>query len=178
MHTGHPGAASGRVRTPIFLALAGGAAMLLLGLLSLALHAPMLFPAIGASAWVVFRHPGAPPAAPRNVILGHAIGAAIGWVALWACVGFEVRGTLADLDDWRFVASGATALAATLFVLEQTSIVHPPAAATTLIVGMGLLPRWTHLGAIVAAAVLLAAFSGVVTRTLVRPAAAPIEPPR
>ncbi|MCK6447475.1 MAG: HPP family protein [Planctomycetes bacterium] len=146
-----PSASSAR-RSPLALALVSGVAMVLLGAAALALKAPMLFPAIGASAWVVFRHPEAPPAAPRNVLLGHGLGAVIGWIALWGCVGFEARGSLADLAQWQYVASGATALGATVFVLELLRVVHPPAAATTMIVGMGLLPKLVHLAAIVGAA--------------------------
>lgn len=161
MYVPPPGASQPHTHSPTFLALAACTAMALLGALSLALRAPLIFPAIGASAWVVFRHPTAAPAAPRNVILGHALAALIGWLALWACVGFEVRGSLADLTQWRFVAAGAAALGATLFVLERIQVVHPPAAATTMIVGMGLLPRWTHIAAIVGAACVLVAFASL-----------------
>lgn len=59
-----------------------GLSMLLVGALSLAMGQPLLIPAIGASAYVVFAAPEAEVAAPRNVLVGHLVGAIVGWLAL------------------------------------------------------------------------------------------------
>jgi CBS-domain-containing membrane protein len=52
--------------------------MLIVGGLSLVAEAPLLFPAIGASAFLVSNAPSSLLASPKHVIVGHLIGATIG----------------------------------------------------------------------------------------------------
>lgn len=137
------------------LGLFAGLAMLLLGAISLALHQPLLFPAIGASAALIVLAPQSKGAQPRSIILGHGVGALIGWLCVQSIAG-GAQGSLATLHQWSFVLSGSAALAATAAALVHWSIPHPPAAATTMIVGMGLLPQGAHALAMVGAALLLA----------------------
>lgn len=136
-------------------ALLSAAAMALLGALALAAGEPLLFPAIGASAAVVAIAPLGRGSEPRSIVLGHVVGALLGW----ACVQLVAAGSpgsLAAALDPRHAASGALALGATVAALLCFDIPHPPAAATTMIVGMGLLPRFEHVLAIAASAALLA----------------------
>lgn len=137
------------------IGLLAGVAMLLLGTLSLLLHQPLLFPAIGASAALIALAPQSRGAQPRSIILGHAIGAGLGWLCVQSIAGVS-QGSLANLQQWPLVLSGCLALASTAVALVHWNIPHPPAAATTMIVGMGLLPQGAHVLAMVAAAVLLA----------------------
>jgi CBS-domain-containing membrane protein len=146
--------AAERASSPLFVAGACLVAMSLIGGVSLLVEQPLIFPALGASTLVVFADPHAVVAQPRNVVLGHSIGAVLGWAALWLCFGHPQAGSLIALSDWRFVLSGSLALAATGFALTFLRVKHPPSAATTMIVGLGLLPKLEHLVAIVAAALL------------------------
>ncbi len=138
-------------------ALLSCAAMGLLWASALALEAPLLFPAIGASAAVVAIAPSSRGGQPRSIVLGHVVGALLGF----ACVELladGAQGSLASPLDARHAASGALALGATVAALLFLDVPHPPAAATTMIVGMGLLPRFEHVLAIALAATILALF--------------------
>jgi CBS domain-containing membrane protein len=44
--------------------------------------APLVFPALGGTAFLMFSRPLLPSASPRNVIIGHAVGCACGWTSL------------------------------------------------------------------------------------------------
>lgn len=117
----------------------------LLGALSVLCGLPLLLPAVGASAYLVFADPGASVAAPRNVLVGHALAAAIGWLML---AFFGLAGepnSLSAAVTWPRVGAVAGALATTIGVLRALRCSHPPAGATTMIVAMGLLPQARHL---------------------------------
>lgn len=137
-------------------AIAAGALMLLLGAAAMLSGSPLLFPAIGASAAVVCLAPRSEGARPRSILVGHLVGAVLGWACVQALAAGEPA-SLAGALDLRHMLSGALALGLTAAALLALRIPHPPAAATTMIVGMGLLPRATHVAAIVVSAALTAA---------------------
>jgi CBS-domain-containing membrane protein len=136
-------------------ALLSCAAMALLGALAILARAPLLFPAIGASAAVVSIAPLSRGSQPRSIVLGHVVGALLGWACI-QLVAHGAPGSLAAGLDARHAAAGALALGSTVAALLFLDVPHPPAAATTMIVGMGLLPRFEHVLAIAIAAALLA----------------------
>lgn len=145
----------------------------LLGALSLALGVPLLLPAVGASAYLVFADPAAPVAAPRNVLAGHALGAAIGWGMLLL---FGLAGepnSLSAAVTWPRVGAVAGALATTIGVLRALRCSHPPAGATTMIVAMGLLPQARHLADFVLAGAVVVLHAGLACRL-----AGHVYPPR
>src|SRR5579884_1830950 len=47
-------------------------------------HSPFIFPSLGPTAFLFFYKPRAVSATPRNAILGHAIGAIVGYLCLLA----------------------------------------------------------------------------------------------
>lgn len=101
---------------------------------------PLLFPAFGATTFIVFWVPHLPPAAPRNAICAHLAAAAIGWLALRALG--PSNPWLADAPEWLAkVGAPSLALGVTCFVMHATRWIHPPAGATTLIFAMGMLTR-------------------------------------
>src|SRR5436190_20316845 len=55
-----------------------------LGLVSCVARTPFLIPPFGATAFLLVAVPEKAPAAPRNVVYGHLIAAASGWVSLLA----------------------------------------------------------------------------------------------
>ncbi len=116
---------------------------------------PLAFPALGPTAFLIFDHPRAEAAAPRNAVLGHALAIAFGYGALAA---FGLRhappaiggGLTAPRIGAVAVSLGLTAGAMAFF-----RIPHPPAAATTLVVSLGLVTRPTGLVALMLGVVVL-----------------------
>ncbi len=127
--------------TPTFTFIHTGLCVSALGAISMALHVPLVIPAVGASAYVVLAVPNAELAAPRNVLVGHGLGAFIGWLML-AAFGLSnvVAGFAHDLG-WTRIVAAACALALTSATLILLKCSHPPAGATTLIVATGVLPE-------------------------------------
>jgi CBS domain-containing membrane protein len=133
-----------------------GLSVAFLGLLSMALGLPLMIPAVGASSYIVFAFPQAEVSAPRNVLIGHLVGAAVGWILLRA---FGLEGApvgLAQDLTWTRIGAVAASLAATVGILRLADSPHPPAGATTMIVSVGMLPQARHvLGFGIAAAVVV-----------------------
>lgn len=118
-------------------------------------RAPMIFPSLGPTAFLFFYTPLAPAASPRNTVIGHAIGAAAGWVSL-ATLGLLDDGpALATGVSWAYVIAASAALALTASLMALLNAPHPPAGATTLIVALGLLTQVEELLILMAAVVLL-----------------------
>ena len=122
-----------------------GLCLVLLGALSIVSGEVLLIPAVGASAYLVFTAPGAEVSAPRNVLIGHAVGALLG-LAMLQLFGLQTAaGGLLQPLAWSRVGAVAASLAATVGVLRILDCPHPPAGATTMIVSVGLLPRMSHV---------------------------------
>ena len=137
----------------------------LIALLSLATRMPFLFPALGASAFILIAFPKAPAAAPRNVIGSHLVGAAAGW-ACFRLFGLEAGGaTLVAGGGWQHVCAAALALGLTTGLLLRFDLLHPPAGATTLIVSLGFLPHAWQIAMVGVSAVLLLVLVRVVARS-------------
>ncbi len=148
-----------------FTAVHSGISALGLGLLAWASGDPLLFPAIGASAMLLFTAPAAPISRPRCVLGSHIIAALVGWTWLRLLgLGDAPHPLSAPLDVWH-MASGVLSLTCTAWLIRRCDVYHPPAGATTLIVGLGLLPATRHVLIIAAAAVLLALYAGLVFRS-------------
>jgi CBS-domain-containing membrane protein len=127
----------------------------LLGLLSLETQTLFLFPALGASTFIVFSFPHLPAARPRNVIGAHLVGALAGWLCFRA-FGLQPGGpTLVAGGGWEHVAAPALALGLTTALLLWFDLLHPPAGATTLLASLGLLPHAWQIAVIGTAALLL-----------------------
>ena len=130
--------------------------VLALGLLARLLDRPLVLPAIGASAYVVFSAPTSPAAAPPSVLVAPLVGALVG-AAILALFGIAgERGGLPSAPDWPRIGAVAGSLAGTIGVLRALRCSHAPAGATTVIVSVGLLPHARHaLDFLLAAAVLV-----------------------
>jgi len=122
-----------------------GLSVAFLGLLSMALGLPLMIPAVGASSYLVFAFPQAEVSAGRNVLLGHLVGAGVGWIVL-RLFGLEsAPGGLGVELTWLRMGAVAVSLAATVGILRIASSPHPPAGATTMIVSVGMLPQMRHV---------------------------------
>ncbi len=141
-----------------------GLAMAVIGALSLAVSSPLLFPAIGASAFLVFYAPRSPISCPRNAFLGHGIGALVGTLAALALGVVAHEAWLLSTEPWRAVVSAAVALAVAGAAMARFDVGHPPAGATTLIVATGLMGGARDIAAILGAVVVLSAVGRLVHR--------------
>ncbi len=94
------------------------------------LEVMLLLGSFAASALLVFAYPDSPFCQPRNVLLGHLIGAACGLLFLRFC----------HVSWW----CDALAVGTAIGIMKLTRTVHPPACSNPLIV-FALKPAWTFL---------------------------------
>ena len=111
------------------------------GLWAYIVKQPLVFPSLGATAFLIFETPMAEVGTPRNTIIGHTVGVAAGVasLALFGLLGAPsvyVSGVTLGR-----VAAIALAVALTGGVLRIMRSAHPPAGATTIIVASGLLAK-------------------------------------
>lgn len=113
--------------------------MLLVGLAAAVTARPLIFPSLGPTAIMLFTNPLGRLSSPRNVLFGHAIGAASGYAGLAAMGLLDVP--LGPQVGIHRVLAAAIALALTAGLMIAANAEHPPAGATTLIVALGILPK-------------------------------------
>src|SRR5215468_10312580 len=113
--------------------------------LAMLFRTPFIFPSLGAIAFLVFFTPTTPAASPRNTLCGHAIAIVCGYVALWV-TGLQHAGpaVVTEFGSGRILAA-ALSLATTGALMIRLNVPHPPAAATTLIVSLGVVSRPAYL---------------------------------
>lgn len=142
----------------------GGLAIVVISLFAWLSGAPLVFPALGPTAFILFSAPFSPAAAPRSAILGHWIGMVSG-LAAWHFV-TRLSGEAVSLQDqgWPLLCSASLALALTPALLLRFSCPHPPACASALIVALGGVTDGLGLLAMAAAAVLLTAQAVCINR--------------
>lgn len=122
---------------------------------ALLLQSPLIFPSLGATAFLLFTSPRSPAAAPRNTIVGHAVGVAAGWLSLVAFGLLDAGPSMADMPTVPRVGAAALSLGLTAAVLTWLRMPHPPGGATTLIVSLGFFTTPAELAALLAAVVAL-----------------------
>lgn len=155
----------GRTRATALFAFVNGA--LSIGLIALFAHlaaAPLIFPSLGPTAYLMFTQPQARVSSPRNTVLGHAIGALAGWgsLALFGLIGEP--SALQDAVTWARVGAAALSLGASAGAMVLTRTQHPPAGATTLIVSLGLMTGTGQLVALMMAVALLVVQAWTINR--------------
>lgn len=126
--------------------------------------APFIFPSLGPTAFVVFHTPLLPIASPRNAICGHFIGAAAGYLSLVVFRLTNDAPTLLEGVDWERIGAAALSLGLTSGLMVWARVPHAPAAATTLIVSLGILRQPWQLGVLMLAVVLLLVQGFVINR--------------
>ena len=148
--------------------------------LAMVFQTPFIFPSLGATAFLMFFTPTTPAASPRNALCGHAIGIACGYAALWV-TGLQHAGPAIVTElGWTRILATALSLATTGALMILVNLPHPPAAATTLIVSLGLVSRPAYLVVLEAAVGLLVGQAIIINRlTGVRyPFWASVPPPK
>lgn len=136
-------------------AVQGGMAILIIGFLAWLADLPLLFPALGPSAFLLFSSPFSPAAAPRSVIVGHSVGISAG-LAIWALTSLVCgRPVSLGTGGWLVFASASLALGITCSLLVWLSCPHAPACASALIVALGAVTDWSGLIGMLAGVLLL-----------------------
>lgn len=132
--------------------------------LAMIFQTPFIFPSLGATAFLVFFTPTTPAASPRNALCGHAIGIICGYAALWV-TGLQYAGpAIVTQLGWGRVLATALSLATAGALMIRLNVPHPPAAATTLIVSLGIVSKPAYLVVLEAAVALLVAQAVIINR--------------
>ncbi len=145
-------------------------AMGLVGLLAVLFHAPLIFPSLGATAYLLFAHPHEHQARVRNSVLAHTYGAVVGWLAFRLIVvgiaGESPSSAVAMLMPdaqtsaaiiWPYVVAAALSIGLSLAIMVRTHTEHAPACSTALIFSMGLFQHFWQIGVLVAGVFVLVA---------------------
>jgi len=140
------------------------------GLAAWAFDEPLLFPSLGATAFLFFETPLAEIASPRNAMIGHTIAvlAAIFAIAVFGLLDAPSAYEAGVVPER--IGAVALAVALTGGLLRLVRSAHPPAGATTIIVSSGLLDDPLQLVAVVVGVALLTAASWGLNRLLGVPA--------
>jgi CBS domain-containing membrane protein len=135
------------------------------GALAWLLDEPLVFPSLGATAFLFFETPMAEVASPRNTLIGHYTGALVALFWLFVFGLQDNPSVLVEGFSVERAAAVALSVACTGGILRLLRAAHPPAGATTVIVSAGLL-HTAHQIAILAAGVALLTLTAHVTNRL------------
>ncbi len=154
----------------VYTFIGGLLTMALSGGVAWGLDEPLVFPSLGATAFLMFETPLAEVSSARNAVIGHMVGAAVGFFWLWVFGLIDMPSAImAGFTEDRAIAV-ALSVAFTGGILRLLRAAHPPAGATTVIVSVGLLDN-PHQMIILALGVLLVVVpAGIVNRVLGVPA--------
>ena len=154
----------------IYTALGSLLTISLSGLFAWLLEEPLVFPSLGATAFLFFETPMAEVASIRNTVIGHSVGAGVAfvWLSVFGLVGEP--SAIAEGFTAERVACVALSLACTGGILRLLRAAHPPAGATTVIVSVGLLTTWDELLILMGGVFLLSASALALNRVLGVPA--------
>lgn len=125
---------------------------------------PFIFPSLGPTAFLFFYTPLAPPASPRNTIIGHLIGALAGFGSLLIFGLQDVGPALTTGVTAERVGAAALSLGLTSGLMVLAKAPHPPAGATTLIISLGILRTFDQIIVLMVAVVLLTCQALVINR--------------
>jgi CBS-domain-containing membrane protein len=128
----------------VVAAVNGRLAILTIGLFAWLTDLPLVFPALGPTAFLLFSAPFSPAAAPRSVIVGHGAALAIGWTT-WQLVCQWSGATGGLVGSGWLVGSATLALGVTALALVWLACPHPPACASALIVALGGIMHGTEV---------------------------------
>lgn len=156
---------SRRIVYAVFVLIAGGTAI---GIITAVAHwsgSPLVVPSLGPTAFLVFNRSQSSVAQPRNIIFGHLIGAAAGYLSLLA---FGLAHAPSVVQDGGLTTSRIGAAALSIGLTSAAMILlgteHGPAGATTLIVSLGFMRSLGSLGILMAGVVSLAAEGVLIDR--------------
>ena len=124
---------------------------------------PFIFPSLGPTAFILFFASMSVQAAPKNVFCGQLIGLLSGIVGL---VIFGLIGVPSNFDvaTWSRTGAIAVALGLSAALMVWLNIPHAPAAATAMIVALGVMETSMHLVVFIVAVALLIGQAHIINR--------------
>jgi len=150
--------------SPIYVCVGGFIAIGTVAAIAAVTGITFIFPPLGATAFLQLYVPQAPVASPRNTILGHALGIVGGVLALLLTGLWHADHALANQMSWQQVLAAAISMAISGGLMAKLNLGHPPAAATALIVSLGLVHSFHGLFLLEASVVLLTAITSATNR--------------
>lgn len=151
-----------RTRTSIGSGALSVAFVVVAGAIGIAAKEPWVFPSLAPSLFVLAETPRQPTARPQNVLVGHLVGLAAGWLGLVATGLQSHPSAVQEGLHWSRVLACVIAVGLTAVVLPAIGLSHPPAGATTLIVALGVLRTGPQLRTMVLAFLLLTVVAAAV----------------
>jgi len=145
-------------------------AIALSGLAAWAFDEPLLFPSLGATAFLIFETPTAEVGSPRNTLIGHGVGILAAALSLAIFGLLDAPSAFEDGVTLSRVCAVALSVALTGGVLRLLRAAHPPAGATTIIVSSGLLAEASQMLAVAVGVLLLTAAGWLLNRAMGVPA--------
>jgi len=145
-------------------------AIVVAGVAAWAFKEPLLFPSLGATAFLIFETPLAEVGSPRNTVIGHlvAIGAAALSLGLFGL--FDAPNAFVEGVTPARIGAVALSVALTGGVLRVLRAAHPPAGATAIIVSSGLLAEPDQMVAVAIGVVLVTVAGWLLNRAMGVPA--------
>ena len=115
----------------------------IVGLVTAFAKAPVVFPPIGATVFILFAFPLAQEAHPRNVIGAYLVAVLVGMASVLI---FGLWDQPPDLRELRWERFGAAMVGFVLVVVGLTSfrLLHIPAIAATMMISLGLIYQPYH----------------------------------
>ena len=147
----------------VYVGINGFVTIGLLALLALVTGSPFVFPSLGPASYLFFFSPLAEASSPRNTILSTAIGIVCGYAAFAVTAGFGPPLSMHGSVHGSILLAAALSLSATGALMVLFRLSHPPAAATTLIVSLGLISPKEFV-VLQVAVILLTAYAFVINR--------------
>ena len=145
-------------------AVNGVVAISVLTVLAWLVDLPLLFPALGPSAFILFSSPFSASAAPRSVIGGHSVAIAVGY-ATWRLVSIASGDPVSlEAGGWAVLASASMTMGLVCVLLVRLACPHPPACGSALVAALGVADGWVPLLGMVAGVVLLTLQAVLITR--------------
>lgn len=131
----------------VWVPLVSGVLVLAAGAMSLATHRPWLFAGLGPTAVMIAGSPGHSTTRFHNIVVGHATGLACAWLALLLLGAVATPALLTGQPTpVARVWASAIAIAVTALVMPSFRAYHPPAAATVLLLTLGVYkPTWSNV---------------------------------
>lgn len=124
----------------------------------------LVVPSLGPTAFLVFNRSQSAVARPRNILLGHLIGAAAGYIALVAFGLLHAPSVTEGGVTSARIGAAALSIALTSAVMILLRAEHGPAGATTLIVSLGFTTTPAALGLLMTGVVSLAVLGVLIDR--------------
>lgn len=129
-----PAAAADSVWVP----LASGILILVAGAMTLATGKPWLFAGLGPTAVMLAASPSHPTTRFHSIVLGHAVALACAWLAVLLLGAGSSAGLFSGPPSVARIWASAFAVAVTVLVQPSVRAYHPPAAATALLITLGV----------------------------------------